>query len=466
MYVQALGQLEPQSFPNLGAPIFPVFSPKGDSIAFLDVTSRTIRMVATSGGSPVTIAPVTGVLRGLSWDSDDTVVFATSDNTIGLMRVPVAGGTPEVLTKPDVSKGEYAHWFPHSLPNGRGTLFNLVSSGTPEIQDTRIAVFDARTREYRTILTGASSARYVPTGHIIYATAGGTLRAARFDLERLEVVGRGVPVLQQVATKLGGLFSAGVSSNGILAYLHGAPVASERVLAWIDRDGKEEPIPAPVRNYTYPRLSPDGTRVALDIRDQQNDIWIWDLNRRNLRRLTTDSGLNRSPTWSPDGTRVAFTIERDGRETIYWQAADGTGAPEKLTEGPRIQVPLGFTPDGNLLFQEPEVEPFDLYLLNLSTRKIQPLLTSKFSESFGHVSPTHGGWPISPTSRAGPRSTSVPFPMSTAQAGCWCRPAEVNTRSGRRRGRSSFIWCGRTRSWPRRSTPRRPRSRRGSPWLS
>ena len=128
------------------------------------------------------------------------------------------------------------------------------------------------------------------------------------------------------------------------------------LLTWIDRDGHEEPIPAPVRAYAYPRLSPDDTRVALDIRDQDNDTWIWDLTRRNLRRLTTDPGLNRSPTWSPDGKRIAFTIQHDGGETIYWQSADGTGAPEKLTEGPRTQLPLGFTPDGNLLFQEPETD--------------------------------------------------------------------------------------------------------------
>ena len=93
----------------------------------------------------------------------------------------------------------------------------------------RIAVFDSRTREYRTILTGASSARYVPTGHIVYATAGGTLRAARFNLERLEVVGQGVPVLQQVVTKQFGSLSAGVSSNGTLVYLHGVANGSQRV---------------------------------------------------------------------------------------------------------------------------------------------------------------------------------------------------------------------------------------------
>jgi Tol biopolymer transport system component len=101
-----------------------------------------------------------------------------------------------------------------------------------------------------------------------------------------------------------------------------------------------------VRAYAYPRLSPDGTRVALDIRDQENDIWIWDLTRRNLRRLTLDPGMNRGVTWSPDGNHLAFSVQRDGGETVYWQAADGTGVPEKLSEGSRTQLPIGFTPDG------------------------------------------------------------------------------------------------------------------------
>ena len=82
---------------------------------------------------------------------------------------------------------------------------------------------------------------------------------------------------------------------------------------WVDRQGRQEAINVPPGAYTYARLSPDGTRVALDARDQQNDIWIWDLKRETLQRLTTDPGLNRGPVWTPDSQRVAFTAERDGR---------------------------------------------------------------------------------------------------------------------------------------------------------
>jgi serine/threonine-protein kinase len=413
MYLQALGQLEPQSFPNIGNPIYPVFSPTGDWIAFFDLASRTIRKVQASGGSPVTIAPRSNAaIRGMSWASDDTIVFGTGDPATGVMRVSAAGGTPEVLTKPDGSKGESGHWFPHPLPDGRGVLFTVAASPAPNVEDLRTAVFNSRTGEYRTILTGAFSARYVPTGHIVYATAGGTLRAARFNLDRLEVVGQGVPVVEQVITKQSGALSANVSSNGTLAYLRGVAAGSERSLAWIDRDGREEPILAPIRAYAYPRLSPDGTRVALDIRDQENDTWIWDLNRKTLTRLTFDPGPNRGVVWSPDGKHIAFSAQRDGVETIHWQSADGTGAPEKLTEGTQSQFPSAFTPDGQfLLFQEPAAAPRDIYLLNLADGKVQPLLASpKFNEDNPQVSP-NGRWLAYESNQSGRDDIYVrPFP--------------------------------------------------------
>jgi serine/threonine-protein kinase len=317
------------------------------------------------------------------------------------------------LTTPAVSEGEYDHWSPHPLPDGRGILFTVAPSATPNLDDLRIAVFDSRTRKTRTILTGASSARYVPTGHIIYA-ARGTLLAARFDLERLEIVGEGVQVVEQVVTKLvSGEVSVGVSLNGTLAYLYGVGAGSQRSLAWIDRDGREEPIVAPMRGYVYPSLSPDGTRVALDIRDQENDIWIWDLNRRILTRLTNDSGLTRGVVWSPDGKHIAFsTTQRDNRGTLYWQSADGTGPPERLIERTRPPIPSGFSPDGKfLLFHEPDSPPFDTYALNLADRKVQPLLTSpKFSQGAGQVSPD-GRWLAYQSNESGSFEIYVrPFP--------------------------------------------------------
>jgi serine/threonine-protein kinase len=301
-----------------------------------------------------------------------------------------------------------------------------TASTSPDFLQT--AVLDLRTGEHRTIVAGASSARYVPSGHVIFA-AGGTLRAARFDLERLEILGEGVPVVEQLATKPTGAASVAVSANGTLVYLHGvASAASQRTLAWVDRQGREEPIPAPVRAYAYPRLSPDGTRIAVDIRDQENDTWIWDLARRTLTRLTFDPAMNRGVEWTSDGKRVAFSAQRDGGESVYWQAADGSGAPERLTEGQRPQVPSGFTPDGKfMLFQEPGAAPYDMFVLSLADRKIQPLLASpKFSERAGDVSPD-GRWIAYQSNESGNEEVYVrPFP--NVDAGRWQVSAGGGTR--------------------------------------
>ena len=148
--------------------------------------------------------------------------------------------------------------------------------------------------------TGTNNARYAPSGHIVYGV-GGTLRAVGFDLDSLEVTSDPAPVLEGVATKSSGAASFGISQNGSLLYIAGSLLfAGARTLVWVDREGREEPLTAEPRPYTYPQVSPDGTRLALDVRDEQNDIWIWDFARETLTRLTFDAARESYPRWTPD----------------------------------------------------------------------------------------------------------------------------------------------------------------------
>jgi Tol biopolymer transport system component len=132
---------------------------------------------------------------------------------------------------------------------------------------------------------------------------------------------------------------------------------------WVDRQGREEPIKAPIRPYFDPRLSPDGTRVALEIGDQERDIWILDLPRETLTRLTSGPAFDFPAIWTPDGRAVIFSSGRSGRNTIdarhlFRQAADGTGPVERLTQGPVRQVPYAVTPNGTgLIFREHSTDP-------------------------------------------------------------------------------------------------------------
>ena len=131
-----------------------------------------------------------------------------------------------------------------------------------------------------------------------------------------------------------------VAGDGTLVYVSGgvAGAGAQRTLVWVDRQGRETPIPAPPRAYPFPRLSPDGTQIAVIANDQELDIWVWDLGRTTLTRVTFDPGIDSNPVWTPDGRRLIFNSERVGARNLFWQAADGTGAVERLTESPNRQT--------------------------------------------------------------------------------------------------------------------------------
>jgi serine/threonine-protein kinase len=162
---------------------------------------------------------------------------------------------------------------------------------------------------------------------------------------------------------------------------------------WLDRQGREEPIKAPPRAYTYLRLAPDGTRVALDMRDQESDIWVWDLARGTLTRLTFDPGVDRFPVWTPDSRRIIFASDRAGPSNLYWQAADNTGMVERLTESPDVQVPAAISPDGARLVFDQQTASADLLMLTLDKdRRAEPLVGSPmYAERNGEISPD-GRW--------------------------------------------------------------------------
>jgi Tol biopolymer transport system component len=425
LYVRALDQLEPTLLANSARS--PFFSPDGQWVGFVEDEDGSLAKIPVTGGPIVTIGalPLKNLPRGATWGQGDKIIFATSDPRTGLFQISAAGGEPKVLTTPHPEKGEVDHLFPEFLPGGRAVLFTITNNKSPA--SSQIAVLDLRTGKYRVLLQGGSNPRYSASGHIVYGVEG-TLRAAAFDLDSLEVRGTPVPVLEDVITKISGAASFDVASNGTLVYLAGKADTAQRTIVWVDRQGREEAIKVPPRAYAYARLSPDGTRVALDIRDQENDIWVWNLERQTLSRLTFDPGLNRGPVWTPDGKRLAFSAQREGSENIYWQAADGSGAPEQLTKIPNGSViPLAFSLDGSQLLFTEAAGPLDVSLLRLNGgRKPELLLHNSFNESNAEISP-NGRWLAYESDESGRNEIYVrPFP--DVNAGRW----QVSTDGGTR----------------------------------
>ena len=327
LVLRALNQLQPTVLSGVGAPQGVFVSPDGKWVGFFD--APTIKKVAITGGSPVTVANrVGGDSRGATWGPDGTIIFATSNQSTGLQRVSDAGdGTPTMLTTLDRGRGDADHVWPQFLPGGKAVLFTISRLGRG-IDDSQIAVLDLQTGTSKLLFTGGSDARYIPTGHLIYGFAG-TLRAVAFDLGRLEVVGTFAPVLEGVVTTSQGAADVAVATDGSLVYVSGgAGESGRRTVVVVDRQGRATaPLPGlPVDTYRDVRVSPDGASLALS---NGADVSVYDFARATLTRLTTDEGTDRSPLWTPDGQRIIFTSMRAGTQSC----SGGRRMPPAETSG-------------------------------------------------------------------------------------------------------------------------------------
>lgn len=306
-----------------------------------------LKRIAVTGGTASTICAA-DPLFGMSWGPDG-ILFGQAGK--GILRVRPDGGTPELLVR--VNPGELAA-DPQSLPDDRGTLFTLSPEGRGGMElwnKARIVVQAPKAIEPRTLIDSASGGRYLATGHIAYAIEG-RLFAVAFDLRTLTVRNRPVPVLEGIARSPNSpVAQFSVSNSGALVYIPGPASASERPrysLAMLAETGKLDLLQLPPGPYESPRISPDGTQLAVGVGDyKQSDIWIYPLAGTSAVRRLTFGGVNRFPIWSADGQRVAFQSDREGDRAVFWQRADvsGTGA-ERLTrpEPDTSHIPESWSP--------------------------------------------------------------------------------------------------------------------------
>jgi serine/threonine-protein kinase len=344
LYVRRLDQLQATPLRGTDDALAPFFSPDGQWIGFF--APRSLKKIAVTGGAPVTLADAPSP-RGGAWTEDGTIVFAP-DQVPGtrLLRVSSDGGKTEPLTA--LAEGELVHSWPQVLPGGKAVLYTSISKAAA-YNDANLVVERLPGGARTIVQRGGYHGRYLPSGHLVYVHDG-TLFATPFNLDRLEVTGPPVRALEGIrSNSITGGAQFTVSSNGTLLYLPGQMTGAGTPLHWMDRDGKTTPLRSTPANWMNVAFSPDGRRLAADIRDGSSDIWLLDVARDMLTRLTTDRG-GAHPAWTADGRRIAFAVGGDtSAGNLYWQRADGAGEAQRLTTSPKAQRPFSWHPGGKFL---------------------------------------------------------------------------------------------------------------------
>ena len=401
LYLRSLGESEAQPIPGTAGAMNPFFSPDGAAVGFIAIDQ--LMKVALDGGPPVPLAPTQGPeTYGASWGEAGTIVFAPRGSE--LLAVPAEGGTAPALIGAEDDPQRTNYRLPWMLPGGDAVLLTQVANYRGrEWEDAQVVVYNLATNE-RTVLLQGANPMYASSGHLLFVRLG-VLWAAPFDLEALEVTGPEVPVVEDVTQSARvasvpadtGAAQVTISPTGTLVYLPGGLLSPDaRELTWYDRMGGRTPLGVRPGQYWTPRVSHDGSRVAVSEAGPDQAV-IYDLRRGIPQRLP---GLMANiGAWMPDDSRIlgrGATIDSELSDLV-WQTTDGAEAEHLMTSQSAPFVG-DVTPDGQtLLFVEPTQNAAgsqsDILTLRLDSPEEMPvpLFNSPANEMYPALSPD-GRW--------------------------------------------------------------------------
>lgn len=395
LYYREIGSLKAKPITGTDGGYSPFLSPDDKWLGFW--ADGKVKRVPVEGGTPVTLCEADYFFGG-SWDAKNDIYFSKNRES-GIFKISAGGGNVETLTTPDKLK-EYSHCLPHCLPNGKGLLITIKK----EQMDVKssLAVLDLKTRQIRHLIPDAADGRYLGNGHIVFLRQG-ALMVAPFDLGKQLLKGEAVPVGPNIMQSINSgmsVYNTGAgqfsfSENGSWVYVEGGIIPDKKdELFWLDSQGKvESAVPNNVP-FFVPRLSPDANRFAYATLGTTPGLWIHDIERNITSRLNAGEGRTLQLTWTPDNKRLIYAWTKGGPYNLYWRSADGLSPIDRLTTSEYRQAPGSVSPDGKTLaFTEfhPGTTAFDIFLMDLDSKRITPFLTSKHGESHPAISPD-GRW--------------------------------------------------------------------------
>ena len=364
---------------------YPFWSPDGKYLGFFG-DGKLKKIEVTGGHAQIISAAPNG--RGGSWNRDGVIIF--SPNSLhGIQRVPAAGGTPVDVTTIDSSRSETSHRWPVFLPDGKHFLY-MAANFAGKTDANAVFVGSIDSDEKRFVVNAGANAAYVAPGYLLYLRDR-TLVSQAFDTRHFTLSGE-QRVLSDDVLFFSQVYRAVFDASPSLLTTQTGKAVNLSELGWFDRNGKALQKVGAAAWYYNVQISPEGQRVAVDQTDpdgRNTDIYVHDLTRDAVTRLTFEPSLDQSAVWSPDGRKILFSSNRSGHFCIYRKNADGTGPAELvLDRGVQLLNPWDWSRDGNYaLFREGD----DLAYLSWADNSVKTLTPTNLALRGARFSPD-GRW--------------------------------------------------------------------------